>query len=221
MRLRGFTLIELLVVIAIVLLLAGLLFPVFMGARRAGQRAVCQNNMRQLGMAFMMYVNDYDDHFPDTGDAMLWMGRSCRPVLDRYVQSRPAYWCPSDSGARVKFDSTSYAYLQTFYHTAADIDAGAAAMPTPLARAYHACTRPTEAQALGDVRYPDRKILLYEWTSNHEQPIRTMWLPTGRHMAVFVDGHVAALRQETLNTSTLGDKDPNWTVGGIGGKDIE
>jgi prepilin-type N-terminal cleavage/methylation domain-containing protein len=218
---RGFTLIELLVVIAIVLLLAGMLFPVFMGARRAGQKAVCQNNLRQLSMAFLMYVQDYDDHFPDTGDAMLWMGRSWRPVLDRYVQCRPAYWCPTDSGARVKYDSTSYAYLQSFYHKAADIDAGLAAMPTPTARAYHTCALPTEPQALADVRDPARKILLIEWSTNHEQPLRTLWAADGLHMAAFVDGHVAAVRLQTLNTSVLGDKDPNWTVGGIGGNDIE
>ncbi|HOS42053.1 MAG TPA: type II secretion system protein [Armatimonadota bacterium] len=218
---RGFTVIELLVVIGIMLVLAAILFPVLMQARKAGVRATCINNLRQLNLAFMMYVNDHEEQFPCTGDAMLWMGRSWRPVIDPYVQSRNTYWCPADGSARVKFDSTSYAYLQSFYQRSEDISAGAAGMPTPTLQAYHTCGATPTPQALGEVAHPDKKILLYEWTSNHDAPARTMWQPTGAHLAAFVDGHVALVRQEKLNLSALGDRDPNWTVGGITGKDVE
>ena len=61
---RGFTLIELLVVIAIIAILAAILFPVFAQARAKARQAQCLSNQKQLGVAFMAYVQDYDETFP-------------------------------------------------------------------------------------------------------------------------------------------------------------
>jgi len=61
LRRRGFTLIELLVVIAIIAILAAILFPVFAQARGKARSVTCLNNMKQLGLAFMMYAQDYDE----------------------------------------------------------------------------------------------------------------------------------------------------------------
>ncbi len=62
----AFTLIELLVVIAIIAILAAILFPVFAQAREAARRTSCLNNMKQMGMATAMYVQDYDETLPIT-----------------------------------------------------------------------------------------------------------------------------------------------------------
>jgi len=58
---RGFTLIELLVVIAIIALLMAILMPTLKRAREQGQRAVCLSNVRQLGLAWILYADDNDD----------------------------------------------------------------------------------------------------------------------------------------------------------------
>lgn len=63
-RFRAFTLIELLVVIAIIIILAAILFPVFERAREKANQAGCLSHMRQLGLATMMYAEDYDETLP-------------------------------------------------------------------------------------------------------------------------------------------------------------
>ncbi len=60
----GFTLIELLVVIAIIAILAAILFPVFAQAREKARQTSCLSNLKQMGTALMMYVQDYDEMLP-------------------------------------------------------------------------------------------------------------------------------------------------------------
>src|SRR5438128_747479 len=83
-RRAAFTLIELLVVVALIVLLAGLLLPVFAQAREKGRQAACISNMKQLAAGMQLYSEDYDEAFPlavghQPGDRFIfpisWMGR--------------------------------------------------------------------------------------------------------------------------------------------------
>lgn len=101
---RAFTLIELLVVIAIIAILAAILFPVFAQAKLAGKKTVSISNMRQIGLASVLYMNDYDDttpalyyydarnlQIPSTQGFYYW------PVLLlSYTTSENIFLCPND-----------------------------------------------------------------------------------------------------------------------------
>jgi prepilin-type N-terminal cleavage/methylation domain-containing protein len=63
LRKSGFTLIELLVVIAVVALLMGILMPVLSKARKQAKTVICQSNLHQWGLTFLMYTTDNSDYF--------------------------------------------------------------------------------------------------------------------------------------------------------------
>lgn len=72
MRRGAFTLIEILVVVGIIALLAGIAFPVFSRVREGGRRATCTSNLKQLGLAFQLYLDDSAGRFPHAGNYQAW-----------------------------------------------------------------------------------------------------------------------------------------------------
>lgn len=66
MNRKAFTLIELLVVIAIIAILAAILFPVFALAKAAAKKTACLSNVKQQATSSLIYINDYDDNFPQS-----------------------------------------------------------------------------------------------------------------------------------------------------------
>src|SRR5437899_5666624 len=96
---NAFTLIELLVVIAIIAILAAILFPVFARAREQARRAGCSSNMKQMGLAMGMYLQDYDEIFPPGGPKSWEAGKALLPQqLQPYCKTLLIFRCPSDRG---------------------------------------------------------------------------------------------------------------------------
>ena len=109
-RVRAFTLIELLVVIAIIAILAAILMPVLNRAKVRAQTAYCLNNMKQLQLAYLMYVHDNNDYCPPVaiGGVGAWITNGNEQanvlldgikggVLFQYNQSFKIYACPANT----------------------------------------------------------------------------------------------------------------------------
>jgi prepilin-type N-terminal cleavage/methylation domain-containing protein/prepilin-type processing-associated H-X9-DG protein len=99
---KGFTLIELLVVIAIIAILAAILFPVFARAREAARKSTCVSNLRQVGTAMRMYLQDFDERTPWRVNGSEWVW-AANPANDTYwglfyqpyIKNAGLWHCPS------------------------------------------------------------------------------------------------------------------------------
>lgn len=117
----GFTLVELLVVIAVIVLLIGILLPALRKAKQVAQRVACCSNLKQLALAWNVYLDDHDGFFLKDDDQGFrvnsqlnyggWKTRTDDPprVLNSYVGLRTdldreadadLFKCPADRGGR-------------------------------------------------------------------------------------------------------------------------
>ena len=101
---RGFTLIEILVVIAIIAALIALVFPAISGAQEKAKATQDMNNLRQIGLATQMYLNDNDGaFFLPTGGTTPWM-KSLHP---KYLASWKVFQSPFDKRSPLEDDSNA------------------------------------------------------------------------------------------------------------------
>jgi prepilin-type N-terminal cleavage/methylation domain-containing protein len=212
----GFTLIELLVVIAIIAILAAILFPVFARAREQARATSCLSNAKQLALANMMYLNDYDQAFPvpylelanSVGDT--WgelyqlhagIGNAAQQAYIRqgsiiaqmypYIKNYQIFVCPSDSGAsadhRIGQRAGSYHYRHYLGYG--------------FIQGYiDCCGTAGRVWKESDFNYPAQTYIwddLFIWHDNRTEPLRwlnggTGWAPSAKITLSLMDGHAKA-----------------------------
>jgi len=111
----GFTLIELLVVIAIIAILAAILFPVFAQAREKARTATSTSNAKHLGLAVLMYKQDYDEKHPFGGWSPNYGKGSDKTgdwqnTIPVYIKNRGIFRCPSSLDEDEQQDPTAWAW---------------------------------------------------------------------------------------------------------------
>ncbi|HLK61590.1 MAG TPA: DUF1559 domain-containing protein [Chthonomonadaceae bacterium] len=116
---QGFTLIELLVVIAIIAILAAILFPVFAQAREKARAISCISNEKQVSLAILQYVQDYDENMPAGNEPTTWSAGltglgwfgECYP----YIKNAQVGKCPDDTTANVAATASTPALYASSY----------------------------------------------------------------------------------------------------------
>ena len=223
----GLTLVELLAVIGILGILMAILLPALSRAQEAGRRASCVNNLRQIGIAFELYLLEHDGVYPAASDPVseepyywLWMGRGWQELLVPYIpgdEDNPGVFiCPSDIRAPDQYASTSYAYSMAFYHSPQQIDKMDETSYT------YSSPKPTIPQRSINVRKPSQKILVGEWFANHTafKGDKGWHGRGGKRNFLFADGHVRYLDDDEIAPANDGLPHPNLTAGGIHGSDL-
>ena len=203
---KGFTLIELLVVIAIIAILAAILFPVFARAREQARKSSCLSNIKQLGLGMLMYVQDYDERFPngravagsDDGNIVHngwawmvddnWRGQVPsqifhRDIVDPYINNQQLWLCPSDDRSA---NWSSYNMKMWMYWNG------------PKMSQY---TRPAEC------------VMYHEEEANHGDPVGVNSNDSrSQHNVCFVDGHSKFINHSAYKQATIngGSFDLHW-----------
>ena len=114
-------------VIAIIAVLASMLLPALAKARQKAQHAICSSNLKQIGMAVLLYTDEHDDWFPGS----IWNSGTFTSDLSPYLRNRTAsgssfiyakgpsdvhvYWCPAYNPEDARYVSGSTVYW--YYHS--------------------------------------------------------------------------------------------------------
>ena len=215
---NAFTLIELLVVIAIIAILAAILFPVFAQAREKARSASCLSNFKQIGTGVMMYLQDWDDNYPNNrlftfpgGAEGVSKLVTWKTATHPYVKNIDVYRCPSNKHNKEPDE------------TKGDDAYGLPVFPRSYAyngSALWSAATTKEIIPLASVPEPARYLMLIEsnagysdygiWGFADSGPNgASFFVHSNKQMqALFFDGHAKTTRfSQTLGTS---DDDQQW-----------
>jgi prepilin-type N-terminal cleavage/methylation domain-containing protein/prepilin-type processing-associated H-X9-DG protein len=160
---KAFTLIELLVVIAIISIISAILFPVFARARENARKSSCQSNLKQIGLATMMYIQDYDETFPmgvmDSGE---WF-----QLFAPYIKNTQIFVCPTAGPISGYLNSGGYGWnlAGTYRDGSANTGNGFGGYPATIGSGY-AGTPTGSCLKLATIQEPSKTIFITDPSSN-------------------------------------------------------
>ena len=212
---RAFTLIELLVVIAIIAILAAILFPVFAQAREQARKTVCTSNVKNYGLAFLMYCQDYDETMVSqvNGSSDL---TQFQYITQPYVKNRQILLCPNRNltGCDKTLDATGRCLGYAPNFGIYSYNDGTGLFLTPVAnpgggtlfpgRALAAFAHPSATILMGDTNDTPMYTLSFYFQTGDGQTSAAV-RHNGRYQMCFVDGHAKSIKMKAYSFLADGD----------------
>jgi len=228
----GFTLIELLVVIAVIAVLAAILFPVFSQAREKARQTGCLSNLRQLGAATTLYVQDWDETLPYSPyKTVRRFDEPNRPnflgAILPYVQSRALFVCassldPTGSGADLHCTGPSCTVdlsrldpdrLRLEDRCTGETCSSYVANHVVTGRRFSVIPAPAAIVYLQEFSFRTNAARHFPYAVKGQGYAQWYWQTSQNHAAggnlLFADGHVAWKRQEALRSGDFGLAPPD------------
>ena len=193
MKHRAFTLIEMIVVVAIMLILAAILFPVLSSHPHShGGSASCRSNLKQIGLGFLMYAQDYNEKFPAVAASGGW-GNAVQP----YIKTWYVFHCPSSQskGAEQTTDYFLNARLSGVKQTKIE------ALELSILIADGRGGQPLNYSLS---QLPDA------WRKDEKSPA---WRHLDMANYLFADGHVKPLKPKQVTLDKPGKNNPTFLLG--------